>query len=274
MRIAGVCLFVSLFCGANVSADLIGHWQLDEGTGDTAADASSSGTTGIITNADTGGLGPGGSVWVDDPQRGTVISFTGDENSAYVRAGDIPQMTLDNDFTWAFWANQDVDHSGPNDVIFGNRFDGSGADFAPRQFIKFTPTKFEWHMNGNGDDNLEYEDIPSGEWIHHAVVKVGADLTYYRNGVEHSSGSFTQALDFPQPLFLGGINTNSAGENWRGSLSDARIYDHALTASEVAALLAGPAQVPLNSGWAFGLLVTLLAAGGAFALRRRRLATA
>ncbi len=274
MRVASVCLVVSLFCAANVSADLIGHWRLDEGTGETAADASPSGTTGIITNADTGGLGPGGSVWVDDPQRGTVISFAGDANSAYVRVGDIPLMTLDNDFAWAFWANQDVDQTSSNDVIFGNRYAENGADFAPRQFIKFTPTKFEWHMNGNGDDNLDYEDIPSGEWIQHAVVKVGTSLTYYRNGVEHSSGSITQALGFPQPLFLGAINTNQDGENWRGLLSDVRIYDHALSASEVAALLAEPEQVPLISGWAFGLLATLLAAGGALALRRRCLATA
>jgi hypothetical protein len=264
MRIAPVCLAISFFFAAHAYADRIGHWPLDEGSGDTTADVSGSGTTGLIGNAATGGLGAGGSVWVSDPERGTVISFNGDANSAYVRVGDIPQMTLDNDFTWAFWANQDAGHSGNNDVIFGNRYDENGADFVPRQFIKFTPTQFEWHMNGNGNDNLNYDDIPSGEWIHHAVVKDGANLTYYRNGVAQATDMITQALDVPQPLFLGGINTNAAGENWRGMLDDVRIYDHALSAGDVAALVPEPST----------LLLLLVAAGLGFGVFRKRGASA
>jgi len=74
-------------------------------------------------------------------------------------------MTLTNDFTWAFWAKHSDENTADNDIILGNRMDESPADFVPRQFIKFTPTKFEWHMNGNGDDNMEYEDIPADVWL-------------------------------------------------------------------------------------------------------------
>ncbi|MHC4117804.1 MAG: LamG domain-containing protein [Planctomycetota bacterium] len=214
----------------------VGHWKLDDGQGATAVDSSASGNDGTINNADTGGLGDGGSVWVDDPERGTVISFNGTAAGAFVRAGSIPQMTLTNDFTWAFWAKQDADNTTPNDIIFGNRMDENAVDFVPRQFIKFTPTKFEWHMNGNGDDNLEYDDIPADVWLHHAVVKTADRLTYYRNGIEASSGTFTQALDFPQPLYFGGDNEGSEGENWAGLMSDVRIYDRALSAAEVLGL--------------------------------------
>jgi hypothetical protein len=111
--------------------------------------------------------------------------------------------------------------------------DENAVDFVPRQFIKFTPTKFEWHMNGNGDDNLEYEDIPADVWLHHAVVKTADQLVYYRNGIEASSGTITQALDFPQPLFFGGDNEGSEGENWAGLMSDVRIYDCALSAIQI-----------------------------------------
>ena len=58
-------------------------------------------------------------------------------------------------------------------------------------------------------------------------------LTYYRNGIESSSGTITQALDFPQPLFFGGDNEGSEGENWSGSMSDVAIYNRALTVGEV-----------------------------------------
>ncbi len=262
------CLFVVAFiCIAGLttgsSAGLVGSWMLDEGSGDTAADSSPSGTTGQIANHETGGLGDGGSVWVNDAERGTVISFNGEADGAYVRVGDIPQMTLDNDFTWAFWANQDAGNTTDNDVILGNRRDENNADFVPRQFIKFTPTKFEWHMNGNGDDNLDYDDLPAGEWLHHAVVKDGDSLTYYRNGVQSAAGTFTQPLDVAQPLFLGGHIGDAAGENWRGMLSGVQIYDNALSASEVAALVPEPSSILLA-------LAGLLTIGLKVATRRNR----
>ncbi len=209
-------------------------------------DSSGNGIHGTIHNADTGGLGDGGSVWVDDSERGTVISFNGTADGAHVRAGEIPQMTLTNDFTWAFWAKQDADNTTPNDIIFGNRKDENAVDFVPRQFIKFTPTKFEWHMNDNGEDNLEYDDIPADVWLHHVVVKTADQLTYYRNGIEHSSGTFTQPLDVPQPLFFGGDNEGLEGENWNGLMSDVCIYDRALSDGEVLYLAGFRENLALN----------------------------
>ena len=244
-------LSLALAGGAKVAdPNLIGWWPLNEGSGDVVTDLSGSGNDGTIQNADTGGLGDGGSVWLDDPERGTVISFNGTAQGAFVRAGSIPQMTLTNDFTWSFWAKHNAENTADNDIILGNRKDENAVDFVPRQFIKFTPTKFEWHMNGNGNDNLEYEDIPADVWLHHAVVKTADRLTYYRNGVEASSGKFTQPLDFPQPLFFGGDNEGAEGENWNGLMSDVRIYDRALTGLEVMALVKGVEQIDMEIGFA------------------------
>jgi hypothetical protein len=244
-------LSLALACGAQAAdPDLVGWWPLNEGSGDVATDLSGGGNDGAIQNADTGGLGDGGSVWVNDPDRGTVISFNGTAASAFVRAGSIPQMTLTNDFTWSFWAKHSDENTADNDIILGNRMDENAVDFVPRQFIKFTPTKFEWHMNGNGDDNLEYEDIPADVWLHHAVVKAGDQLTYYRNGIEASSGTFTQPLDFPQPLFFGGDNEGAEGENWSGLMSDVRMYNRALTGLEVLAVVKGVEQIDMGIGYA------------------------
>ena len=246
--LVSVVLVLDLVLIGRVSAadsDLLGWWKLNEGSGDTVADLSFYENNGTIINASSGGLGAGGSVWVDDPERGIVISFNGTASGAYVRAGEIPQMTLTNDFTWSFWAKQKSENTLDNDIILGNRMDENAVDFVPRQFIKFTPTKFEWHMNGNGNDNLDYEDIPADVWLHHAVVKTGDQLTYYRNGVEHSSGTFTQPLDFPQPLFFGGDNEGADGENWSGLMSDVCIYNRALSAGEVL-YLAGGREMPVD----------------------------
>ena len=245
-----VVLSLVLASGAKaVDPNLIGWWPLNEGSGDKVIDMSGSGSDGTINNLN-GGLGLDGSVWVDDLTRGKVISFNGEASGAYVRAGTIPQMTLTIDFTWAFWAKQEAGNTTSNDIIFGNRMDENGVDFVPRQFIKFTPTKFEWHMNGNGNDNLEYDDIPADVWLHHAVVKTGDQLTYYRNGIESSSKTITQALDFPQPLYFGGDNENAVGENWRGVMSDARIYNRALTKLEILAAMEGIEQLDMEIAYA------------------------
>jgi len=227
----------------------IGWWPLNDGAGDVAVDVSGRGNDGTINNPNAG-LGLDGSVWVDDPALGTVISFNGTAGGAYVRAGTIPRMTLTNNFTWAFWAKHNAENTADNDIIFGNRMDENAVDFVPRQFIKFTPTKFEWHMNGNGDDNLDYDDIPADVWLHHAVVKTADQLTYYRDGIESSSGMITQALDFPQPLFFGGDNEGAEGENWSGLMSDARIYNRALTGLEVLAVVKGVEQIDMEVGYA------------------------
>ncbi len=216
---------------------LIGWWKLNDGQGAVALDSSGNGNHGTVVRPNAG-LGPGGSVWLNDPERGTVISFNGTASGAYVRAGSIPQMTLKNDFTWVFWAKQDAGN-GSNEIIFGNRMNENAADFVPRQFIKFTPTKFEWHQNSVGTDDLDYADIPNGVWLHHVVVKAGSKITYYRNGVAGGSRTITQALDFPMPLFFGGDNENSSGENWAGRMSDARVYARALTESQILDVMAG-----------------------------------
>ncbi|HNS22141.1 MAG TPA: discoidin domain-containing protein [Sedimentisphaerales bacterium] len=236
-----LCVFVASLIASPLAhagdPALIGWWKLDDGSGDVATDSSGNGNHGTIVGP-TAGLGPGGSVWLNDSQRGTVISFNGTASGAYVRAGQIPQMTLTNDFTWVFWAKQQAGN-GENDIIVGNRMNANAADFSPRQFIKFTPTKLEWHQNAVGTDNLDYDDIPNDVWLHHVVVKTGAQLTYFRNGVEAASRVITQALNYPMPLFFGGDNENNAGENWAGMLSDVRIYTRALTVAEVLRAMAG-----------------------------------
>jgi hypothetical protein len=223
--------------------NLVGWWPLNEGIGETVVDMSGNGVDGTIHNA-ANGLGMDGSVWVEDPDLGAVISFDGTASGAYVRAGSIPQMTLENNFTWAFWAKQ-APGNGSNDIILGNRMDENAVDFVPRQFIKFTPTKFEWHMNGNGDDNMEYEDIPNDVWLHHVVVKTADQLTYYRNGMVAGTGTITQALDFPQPLYFGGDNEGAEGENGAGFMSAGRTYAGALSPEQGQAIMGGPAPATL-----------------------------
>jgi hypothetical protein len=219
-----------------IDPNLIGWWKLEEGSGTTVQDSSGHDKHGTIYNSN-GGLGLDGAVWVSDPERGTVLSFDGnDATGAYVDAGTIPAMDLASGFTWTFWAKQDVAQStavpgGGNDVMLGNRFGGTET---PLQFVKFTPTKFEY-FNDFDLMAIDYQDLPGGKWVHHAAVKKGATLTYYRDGVQAGTRTLTKTMD-ENPFFMGGV---AGGERWRGWLSDVRIYDRDLSAAEIRALIHG-----------------------------------
>jgi hypothetical protein len=108
-------------------------------------------------------------------------------------------MTLDNEFTWSFWANSA--QTANNNIVFGNRWGPGGADFNPREFIKFTPTTFEWHFDGVGQNRASASgSFRVGVWGHHLVVKRGSELVYYRDGVPSPAGVITGAPINPQPV--------------------------------------------------------------------------
>ncbi len=215
---------------------LIAWWKLDDGAGTVVLDSSDYGNHGTVMNP-TGGMGIDGSVWFNDPERGVVISFNGaDGSGAYVDTGlTIPAMTLQNDFTWAFWANQHANQATNNDTMLGNRYGGAAGP----QFIKFTPTRFECYNNdGSYVNGINYNSIPTDVWIHHAVVKDGAELTYYRDGEPILTNTMTLTVD-ENPFYMGADGFGAATENWQGFLSDVRLYERALSAKEVQDAMAG-----------------------------------
>ena len=223
--------------GSTLLTGLTGYWPLEAGDGTTAINTAGGEDAELYNGVE----------WVDDPDRGTVLSFDGVDAYGDAGAETIPQMTQDNDFTWSVWINQGGGN-GPNNVVLGNRYGPEGTDFAPREFIKFTPTKFEFHLDGGGQ-NCEFVDLADaeGEWVHYVVVKTGDSLTHYSNGVEGESSTFTSELQNPQPFYFGG---DQANENWNGMLDDIAIWDRALSSDEVADLHANgiPTSNPLLRG--------------------------
>ncbi|MDB6069617.1 MAG: hypothetical protein JWL81_788, partial [Verrucomicrobiales bacterium] len=199
-----------------------------------------------VSNVDFGGLGDSGSAWLTDAERGTVLSFEGTEGtSAFATVGappstgTLPLMDLTNGFTWAFWAKPDQTDN--NDIILGNRFNASGTEFVPSQFIKFTSRAFEWNVNGAGQ-GIDYPDLVPGVWAHHAVVKQGTALFYYRNGVLTGSSTIATVPNEALPVHFGG--GANALEAWRGALSDVRIFNGTLSEAALAALATPPSNNP------------------------------
>jgi len=216
--------------------DLLGWWKLDEGSGNSAIDWSGHENHGEILYLD-GGLGDDGAVWVDDPDKGMVLTFNGqDWTGAMVKAGEIPALGANDSFTWAFWAKQEGDGTGEFETILGNR--DVGVEY-PR-FIMFTPTKFEYFIN-TGEyvvdhgavEGLDYPDLQDGVWTHHAITKDGSNLTYYRNGIVAGMDT-TNVEQGENALYIGG---DLAGGRWSGSIYNVRIYNRALSVEELASAM-------------------------------------
>ncbi len=234
-RVIRLAIPLCLLAAGSAHADLYSHWPLDDGSGEEARNMVATGDPGIIYDADLDGLGPDGSVWVEDAERGTVLGLGG--NTAWVQAGYLPMMDLENDFSWAFWARQHPNQATPsNDIVIGNRYDDAGQNTVPREFIKFTPRQFEYHMDSAFSDNMRYapdNDIPSYDvWMHHALVKVGTELTYFRNGEIANTGELTQSMLSPDPFpfYMGG---QDGRETWAGYLSNVQLYESGLTGADI-----------------------------------------
>ena len=219
---------------------LISHWAFDEGAGTSAAN--SVGGAATLNNT----------TWGSDATRASFVTFSGDPGSYADSNIVVPAALLStgSSFTVAFWVNRAVGDTEPNSVVVGNRNNAAGAEFVPRQFVKFTPTQFEWHMNGNGTDNLDPgADMVGGEWHHEAVTLDSGTLQYYRDGLPLGpSKPVTQSFSEDQPLYFGGqANNAGGGEFFNGSLDDIRIYDNALSAAEVRALVPEPSSLLLGA---------------------------
>ncbi len=229
-----ILIFASICTANSIDPDLLGWWRLDEGSGNTVIDLTASGNDGTIENDDSGGLGTDHSVWVNDSERGMVLSFDGDDSDgAYVTFTEkLPKMTLTNGFTWAFWAKQydeDGDASS-HDIIVGNRFGGPSN----AQWIKFTPARAEF-VNEGHVGTLDYTDVIGGAWIHMVIVKDKNQITHYRNGEVAGRSTLTNSID-NLPLYFAGAEQ---GERWAGYLSDVYLYQRALTQSEILLLMDG-----------------------------------
>ena len=222
-----------------------GWGAFQETAGTTAANSAGGGTAGTLTGV--------AATFQNDATRGRVLRLNTDGVSAnsgtsFVSAGNLPAMTLSNDFTWSFWSK--TTQAASSTIILGNRYNSAGADFSPREFIKFTGTQFEWHRNGAGE-NVAYTAMAGtpaapGPWIHHALVKQGTTLTYYRNGVSSGSRTITAAPANIQPLFFGG-NAPGGAEPWSGYLDDVATWTRALPVQAITGLAAGtytPATAP------------------------------
>jgi len=241
-----IVVFGCTFLAGRSQAALIGYWPLDQIDIDDGTTANLAYTSGSTFLPEASLTGSGFSI-VNHGSRNNVLQSAGN-NGSYIATGVLPTLTQDTDFTWSFFVQ--TNQSANSDVLFGNRGNNDGVSSNDATWLKFTHTKFEWQGPSNSNVRLDYDPVLStgSAWTHLAVVKDGLSLKLYQNGVELTAETVTLAGG---AWSISNLPLNIAGdldfptESSALFIDDMAVFDHALSASDIAGLANGT-LTPLN----------------------------
>lgn len=211
---------------------LVGLWTFDEGTGSVAYDYSGNNATGSWNGTPTGTAG------FYSPGRigGWAGSFNGTNDGIGIGGVSAFSGTL----TVSFWMNP-VDNTSRSILNRGNwcgtggfRIDSSGPGGGLKYFYMYQSTFGAFQMTSSPVVGL---------WNYITLVQNGAALTlnFYLNGQPNNSTTLpTGFKDFLNTLYIGtGDPGCGLSSYYSGLIDDVRIYNRALSASEVSALYNG-----------------------------------
>lgn len=210
---------------------LVGWWRLDDGvsgtTPTTAADSSGNGNIGNLFNGPT--WGPG--------KIGNALSFVA-SNLEYVNVGNPTVLRLGNVGSFAFWlkvpSNATNVYLSKNDAETDRNgyaaYSVGGGDTMRVEICNATASII------CGSNNVAIYD---NTWHHIAATWLGNNLRLYVDAAEDpNSPSFTGGLVPTSSVWNlnFGRDTGSANYYVDGSMDDIRIYNRALSASDVVSL--------------------------------------
>jgi len=158
-----VSFVLVLSIAGNASADLVAHWKLDEGSGNTVYDSCTSGNDGTLL---------GNPAWVTGRIGSGALSF--DNTDDIVIVGDDPSLDIEDALTISLWVNT-PDVVTPNHMVT-KQPSGTAPDNYPGNYefrVKDNTIQF-LHQTSEGTDYNLYistSQITVGEW-HHAAVRL------------------------------------------------------------------------------------------------------
>jgi hypothetical protein len=217
-RMKLMCLVLVCGLGAVASAEIMGHWKLDEGSGDTVADISGNDNHGTIENA----------VW-GKGKSGAALEFNGTD--ARVLVPDSPSLhPATGEITIGAWVKVAADTSGWSaaaSIVHKN----GGYQWAvePAGSLWFGVWGGALRSTGNYDFNAHIE-----EWHHVAVTFVDASnaTVIYVDGEVNSQGSVTAAIDVTtNPVYLGWKQDGNG--YFHGTIDEVVVDDSAYTQAQV-----------------------------------------
>ncbi len=212
--------------------DITGYWKFDESSGTQAADSSSSGNTGTLTNFACTTLDCNASSgWTSLGRSGNALVFDG--SSDYVNAGNSASLMPSGAITLSAWVYPAAVEPRPAIIRGDPRSAGYsiGMGYGYLEYSLYTQVSMPLRRVGS---------LPTGAWTHIALTYDSANHTMiaYENGnvVDTYMGGSGDITYVSADTLIGGNNYYNPYIPWKGSIDEVRIYNRALSAEEINAI--------------------------------------
>lgn len=217
---------VELQKGSSLANGLVGHWTFDGlDTQTTITDRSGQGNHGYFYGGATSSAKTIGKL-------GQALTFNGTSN--YVNAGNTASLSVSGNITVALWAKWTA--SGDYFVALSKNDSGNNRN----GYAFWTDAVLDQQMvfqiaNGTGNREVFSGGAPNdGRWHHFVGTWDGTTMRMYMDGVEGDNAPYTNTLVSSEyPLHIGRNAPPTGAEYFPGSLDDVRVYNRALSATEV-----------------------------------------
>ncbi|HUU18755.1 MAG TPA: LamG domain-containing protein [Sedimentisphaerales bacterium] len=219
-------LVLGLTLTNSASAELVGWWKLDDGSGTTALDSSGKGNDGTLQ---------GDPQWVEG-QLGGALEFDG--SGDYVDCGNAASLDIygaDAQVTIALWVNTPNVSQVHGSLVTKGEW-GEGYSL----LIKGEPRKL-WAADS--DTTLSADPLTNNEWYHVAVTTDGAtgEVKFYINGqlsgVRKKNTTGIEQTDIP--ISIAREQYGAGRWYFNGTIDDVRIYNRILTQERIQEIMKG-----------------------------------
>ncbi len=231
-------LLMSLILSGPASAELVGWWPMDDGTGTVALDATGNGNDGVFNGDPQWGVG----------QLGGALEFDG--SGDWLDCGDGETLSFGGAVTIAAWFK--VNALGLDHKIGGNQNNSNGG----YKMSIYTNNKVEFEVRDASNAGTLNRDVAGGTvlevdtWYHVFGIYSEQDgyIRTYINGVLDRELTTASVMGIsPGPMRLGCEPFTTGSYHFNGVMDDVRVYNHAVTEAEMPLIMLGGRSEELAS---------------------------
>jgi len=206
---------------SSLQKGLVGHWALD-------GESYDSNTERITdkTPYENHGTNSGATLTTDQMGQGNrAMYFDGEDD--IVDCGDDPTLDLTEAFTIVVWLKSAASEGG----YVAGRFRAAYAGYMMRR----SGNRLNLYYNSTGGVSSSAVFTDDNVWVHATITFDNGDVAFYRNGVPAGTASGITITSETVAHFTVGNRYGGVGVNhfFNGSISNVRIYNHALSAAEI-----------------------------------------
>lgn len=206
---------------------LVAYYKFNENTGTTAVDSSTFGNTPTIHD----------SAWAATGHEGSALSFNG--TSAYVDVPDSASLDLTSGMTLMAWVNRTAAASHQRIISKPHTSNVAPYNVYSLQFDDANHVRGEVAIGSTQSTVNGTTALATGTWYHLAATFDGTVLKVFVNGVLENTTTVSGDIDTnTMNLNIGCGYYTSATQCFDGTIDEARVYNRALTDTEIATVAA------------------------------------